>query len=173
MNVQKIYDELEYNLNIFNIKDRHLKSDLVEFKALDIDKVYFSGDYPAIFFKEVKQFDQKTLKEIAQAHHLIWNYRKVMFLFVISPTEIRIYNCLKKPFNYESKEKTELELKKIEIVSEDVSTLKIIKELFSRIAVEMILMFKNALTNIWFHLYYKRLKKLENRACMMKSFIAC
>lgn len=137
MNPQDIYEELDYSLNVYDLRRKRLRTDLEEFKALGVDKVYFSGDFPAIFFKEVKEFNNQVLKEIAQAHHLIWNYRKVMFLFVISATEIRIYNCLKKPFNYISEEeKIGSKLKKIEIVSEDVQFLKIIKELFSRIAVD-------------------------------------
>jgi type I restriction-modification system DNA methylase subunit len=114
--------------------------DLDEFRRLGVDKVYLSGEYPAIFFKEVKQFNDIVLKEIAHVHHLAWNYRRVMFLIIVSPTEIKIYNCSKKPFNYEAKEvNIEKELKNLELIScdwADAKNLKLVKELFSRIAVD-------------------------------------
>ncbi|MDR0384772.1 MAG: N-6 DNA methylase, partial [Prevotellaceae bacterium] len=68
-----------------------------ELGKLGADKVYFSGDFPAILFKEVRLFDEKTLRNVAEIQRKIWNYRKVMFLYVLSDTEIRIYNCYEKP----------------------------------------------------------------------------
>src|ERR1044071_3025918 len=99
MTIVDFYKDLDFT-TAHDLHSKTISSDFEEFRHLGIDKVYFSGDYPAIFFKEVKQFDEKNLKEIALAHHLAWNYRKVMFLFAVSPSEIRIYNCCKKPFNY-------------------------------------------------------------------------
>lgn len=139
MTVKEIYADLDYTM-LHDVNSSNSDIDLDEFIRLGVDKVYLSGDYPAIFFKEVKQFTDVVLKEIAHAHHLAWNYRRVMFLIVISPVEIKIYNCCKKPFNYEAKEvNIEKELKKLELISSewtDVKTLKTIKELFSRIAVD-------------------------------------
>src|SRR6218665_1296096 len=67
-----------------------------------VDAVYFKTDetgnsFPAIFLKEVKFFDEKALQKIAEAHRKIWNYKKALFLYVYSETEIRIYNCSEKP----------------------------------------------------------------------------
>lgn len=139
MTVKEIYTHLDYT-TLHDVNSSNSDIDLDEFSRLGVDKVYLSGDYPAIFFKEVKQFSDVVLKEIAHVHHLAWNYRRVMFLIVISPAEIKIYNCCKKPFNYETKEvNIEKELKKLELISSewtDVKTLKTIKELFSRIAVD-------------------------------------
>lgn len=139
MTFSEIYSSLQYD-SLHNVRGSNSNSDFNDFIHLGIDKVYLSGEYPAIFFKEVKQFDDITLKEIARIHHLAWNYRRVMFLLVISPAEIRIYNCCNKPFNYEN---TELslrdELQKLELISSswtDSRNLEIIKALFSRVAVD-------------------------------------
>ena len=139
MSVKDIYTDLDYD-HLYDVNSTNSDIDLDEFRRLGVDKVYMSGEYPAIFFKEVKQFSTDVLKEIAHVHHLAWNYRRVMFLIVISPTEIKIYNCCKKPFNYEAKEvNIEKELQNLELISSeltDIKTLKTIKELFSRVAVD-------------------------------------
>jgi hypothetical protein len=61
------------------------------------DKVYFSGEFPAVLFKEVLLFDERTLRKIAEVQRKAWNYRKTMFLYALSDTEIRVYNCYEKP----------------------------------------------------------------------------
>ena len=110
-----------------------------------IDSVYFNIDengnsFPAVFLKEVNSFDERTLQEIADIHKKVWNYKKVLFLYVYSDTEIRVYNCSEKPliktkndFDYER------ELKKIEINKYEFSDKKQLEELnklFSRIAID-------------------------------------
>jgi type I restriction-modification system DNA methylase subunit len=131
-----IYKELDY-IDLVDVNKASVSIDLEEFRLLGIDKVYFSGDFPAIFFKEIIQFDKSSLREIARIQHLIWNYRKVMFLFVSSPHEVRIYNCSKKPFYYDAPSvQIAREVKKLEIVSETRDALQIVKEIFSRTAVD-------------------------------------
>lgn len=112
---------------------------------IDIDAVYFNTDikknsYPAVFLKEVTSFDTEVLKSISKTHKKIWNYKKVVFLYVYSETEIRIYNCAEKPliitkenFDYQS------ELEKLEIKSYNLSDKKKLEELnnlFSSIAID-------------------------------------
>jgi len=114
-------------------------------KEFGIDSVYFNTDdkgnsFPAIFLKKVNSFDLGNLQSIAEVHRKIWNYKKVLFLYVYSDTEIRIYNCSEKPliktqdkFNY-----TE-ELQRIEIKAyhfSDKQHLEELNRLFSRIAVD-------------------------------------
>jgi len=119
---------------------------LNEVKDFGIDSVYFNTDenencFPAVFLKKVTSFfDEKTLQKIADTHQKIWNYKKVLFLYVYSETEIRIYNCSEKPiiktkenFNYDK------ELKNIEIETYSFSDKKQFEELnklFSRIAID-------------------------------------
>lgn len=139
MTVRDFYSDLQYT-ELLDVNASVSQGEWEEFRHLGVDKVYFSGEYPAIFFKEVKQFDEKALKEIAQVHHLSWNYRKVMFLFAVSPSEIRIYNCCKKPFDY-SKPNIDIQeqTKRLQVITaaeKDKEALQTIKELFSRIAVD-------------------------------------
>lgn len=113
-----------------------------EFK---IDSIYFNTDengnsFPAVFLKNVKTFDVKTLEAIADTHKKIWNYKKVLFLYVYSDTEIRIYNCSEKPliktqgnFDYQK------ELQSVEIKNytfSDKKQLEELNKLFSRIAID-------------------------------------
>ncbi len=114
-------------------------------KEFEIDSVYFNTDesgnsFPAVFLKKVKSFDEETFKAISEIHRKIWNYKKVLFLYVYSEIEIRIYSCSEKPliktkenFDYER------ELKNIEIKTYKVSDkqqLEELNKLFSRIAID-------------------------------------
>lgn len=114
-------------------------------QKFEVDSVYFNTDenrnsFPAVFLKKAKTFDTKTLQAIADTHRKIWNYKKVLFLYVYSETEIRIYNCSEKPliktqenFDYET------ELRSVEIKSYQFSDKKQLEELnklFSRIAID-------------------------------------
>ncbi len=108
-----------------------------------IDEVYFCTDefssYPAVFLKEVICFDENTLKCIAQIHRKVWNYKKILFLYVYNDTEIRIYNCAEKPFvetkitDYES-ELNKLEIKRASI--SDVDKLNDLNKVFSSISID-------------------------------------
>ncbi len=114
-----------------------------QIKDFGIDEIYFSTDenksYPAVFLKKVSQFDTETLKEIARIHKYIWNYQKVLFLYVYSDTEIRIYNCTAKPFAENRNTDYTKELKKLEIQvasSQDKEALSNLVTLFSSIAID-------------------------------------
>lgn len=125
--------------NVSN-NDSRVWEEYEQFAQLGVDKVYFSGDYPAILFKDVADFSARTLKRIARIQHLAWNYRKVLFLFVVSRSEIRIYNCSKRPFNYEA-EQVDIpnELQKLEVAStsfQDEEALESLRQVFSRVAVD-------------------------------------
>ncbi len=106
---------------------------------LGIDKVHYSGNYPTVFFKEVKQFDNDTLKEIALIHHKLWNYKKVMFLYVTTLTEIRIYNCNSKPIELKQNDDIQEILKTHEIAQSsksDKEKLNQLLEIFSASAID-------------------------------------
>ena len=118
---------------------------LDQVKEFDIDAVYFNTDedgnsFPAVFLKELKLFDVETLKKIIDTHKKIWNFKKVLFLYVYSETEIRIYNCTEKPliirkddFNYE-KELQNIEIKRYQF--SDKQQLEELNQLFSIIAID-------------------------------------
>ena len=113
-------------------------------KEFGIDKIYFCDDennsYPAVFLKQVASFDVDTLIHIAKIQRQIWNYKKVLFLYVYNETEIRIYNCAEKPFaikqedtNYE-KELQKLEIKRATI--SDKESFNDLNKVFSSIAID-------------------------------------
>ena len=112
-------------------------------EGFGIDEIYFSTDetksYPAVFLKKVVAFDEPTIKEISQLQQKLWNYQKVMFLYVYNDTEIRIYNCIEKPFARLQNSNYGKELENLEIFKTDSSDDKEIARLvsvFSSIAVD-------------------------------------
>ena len=100
-------------------------------------KVYFSGGKPSVLFLEVPAFTSQTLAEIAQVHHKIWNYQRIMLLYVTSDTEIRIYNCFGMPSRTKNSEENIKNLNALELahgkIEEDLTLLSL---LFSRINVD-------------------------------------
>ena len=112
-------------------------------KEFGIDDVYFCTDennsYPAIFLKKVVYFDVDTLKSIALIHRKIWNYKKILFLYVYNEIEIRIYNCVEKPFIETEKTDYEADLKNLEIeraTISDTDKLNKLNKVFSSIAID-------------------------------------
>lgn len=150
MTEQKIIEliGLDRAKSVFFKGEELLESESVvlnQVKGFGVDSVYFNTDehgnsFPAVFLKKVSFFDEETLEEIADTHQQIWNYKKVLFLYVYSETEIRIYNCSEKPL-IKTKETLEYkrELKSIEIRAYNFSDKKQLQELnqlFSRIAID-------------------------------------
>ncbi|WP_026775934.1 class I SAM-dependent DNA methyltransferase [Polaribacter sp. Hel_I_88] len=130
------------NLDIINFAKNSKEFDIELFdeKKYGLIKVYGNENQPALFLKEVEVFDKETLKIISEIQHICWNFQKVLFLYVYSKTEIRIYNCSEKPviFN-ENHNSFKAELKKLEVLSckeTDTSKLKTLNTLFSRIAID-------------------------------------
>jgi len=114
-------------------------------KDFGIDEIYFSTDenhnsYPAVFLKKVQKFDDLALRKVAITQKKIWNFKKVIFLYVYSETEIRIYNCAEKPLLIKSDDfDYKKELKTLEIESykfSDKAKLKQLQNLFSTIAID-------------------------------------
>lgn len=105
----EILDALDFTERTINVNSFVKHSSLSSLKnhalnlvaELDIDKVYFSGQFPTVYFKSVKTFDDQTHKQICKIHKKIWNERKVPFLFVSSPVQIKIYNCFIEPLDPE------------------------------------------------------------------------
>jgi type I restriction-modification system DNA methylase subunit len=114
-------------------------------KEFNVDAVHFNTDengtsFPAIFLKKVNSFDEQTLKDIANTHQKAWNYKKVLFLYVYSETQIRIYNCSEKPV-IKSQDEPDYEevLQGIQIKSyqySDTKELHELNKLFSKIAID-------------------------------------
>ena len=102
------------------------------------------GDVPGppVQFVSIKSFSNNgELRRIAAIQHKAWNYRKVILLFALSETEIRIYNCYEKPTYIKGGDDINLKLNNAELLcydttSSDVDTLNILVEIFSRIGVD-------------------------------------
>ena len=112
-------------------------------EGFGIDEIYFSTDeaksYPAVFLKKVVAFDEPTIKVISQLQQKLWNYQKVLFLYVYNDTEIRIYNCVEKPFARFQNSNYGKELENLEMFKADASDDEAIARLvsvFSSIAVD-------------------------------------
>ena len=128
--------------------EKRLESESIVFDQIHefgVDFVYFNTDengnsFPAVFLKKINAFDVETLQAIADIHKKIWNYKKVLFFYVYSEIEIRIYNCSEKPliitqqnFDYEK----ELQIIEIETYTfSDKKQLEELNKLFSRIAID-------------------------------------
>tara|TARA_R110002051_G_C8748721_1_gene499974 strand:+ start:192 stop:3227 length:3036 start_codon:yes stop_codon:yes gene_type:complete len=130
------------NLDIVNFAKNSKEFDIELFdeKKYGLIKVYGNENQPALFLKEIEIFDKETLKIISEIQHICWNFQKVLFLYVYSKTEIRIYNCSEKPVIYnENHNSFKAELKKLELLSckeTDISKLKTLNTIFSRIAID-------------------------------------
>jgi hypothetical protein len=102
----------------------------------DIDKIHFLGEHPAVYFKMVPNFETVVLGELTKVHKSIWNQSKAPFLFVESPTEIRVYNGFEKPLHTKDTQQqlSQLELFKGEKASEQA--LMELKRIFGAISIE-------------------------------------
>ena len=59
-----------------------------------IDAIYFSGEIPFIHFKQLSSFKPK---EISDLHRKIWNEGRTPILAILTPNEIRLYDCFDTP----------------------------------------------------------------------------
>ncbi|WP_395044555.1 class I SAM-dependent DNA methyltransferase [Flavobacterium sp.] len=117
--------------------------DLFDNENYGVVKVYGNENQPVLFLKEVSSFDFETLKQIAEIQKVCWNFQKVLFLYVYTKTEIRIYNCSEKPFSFDKISIQENEFKKnlqeLELYSckeTDKEKLQKLNIIFSRIAID-------------------------------------
>lgn len=141
MKTNSFYSTLGYDEFLRNNSEiGKLYPDFQEIEQLGADKIYFSGSNPAVLFVEVSLFNDEALRRIAKIQHNAWNYRKILLLFAVSDTEIRIYNCQAKPNYIDQTEKPEKKLSEIQIFSyaenADEHALAILSEVFSRIGID-------------------------------------
>ena len=174
MQTDNIYNQLGYTSEFLtaNSEITNLYPDYGDLVKLEADKFYFSGDQPAIIFVDIKSFSNKEeLQRIAAIQHKAWNYRKIILLFALSETEIRIYNCYEKPTYINENDNINFKLKPAELLcydtsSSDVDTLNTLLEIFSRIGVDNGLLWTE-------HSEIRKKIDLQNRidAYLVKSLI--
>lgn len=94
-------DSAGFLQEISDTKDLKHQAILKEAKEkLGIDAVYLiqtapnARPVPVIYFKKFQSMD---LSEIKNLHKKIWNQGRAPILFVISPVEIRVYDCCEPP----------------------------------------------------------------------------
>jgi len=124
-----------------NLELSDYQGDVVQLaRIFGVDRVYFCDEFPAVFIKHVSDFSDTNLKEIINIHHKVWNFKKVLQLYIISDFEIRIYNCVERPvYLLDSLTDIEKETKKIELyrcLKTDKEKLKTLNSIFSRIAID-------------------------------------
>jgi hypothetical protein len=100
-----------------------------------IDAIYFSGEYPSVYFKKVPAFTPEVIQSIVRVQRKIWNQGKVLFLHVESPTEIRVYNCYETPKN-ENQEGAEDSLRLFQASIQAKSDLEELVKVFGKVSVE-------------------------------------
>lgn len=106
---------------------------LQEAREFGIDKIYFSGEFPSVYFKKVENFEPETQKNILEIHKKVWNQGKVPFLYVESSVEIRVYNCYAKPVYFKDKNR---KLDDLQLYQTTINDLNDLKEVFGQVSVE-------------------------------------
>lgn len=138
----ELYSELGYvGFLINNSEVETSYPDYSDLTKIGADKFYFSGSHPAVLFVEVSSFNDDELRRIAEIQHKAWNYRKVILLFALSDTEIRIYNCYEKPSYIGENDNVNDKLNSIELLqynshSTNKDALNLLVEIFSRVGVD-------------------------------------
>jgi len=97
-------------------------------ERLGVDAIYFVANAPVIYFKRFAAYD----KQIPELHRNVWSQSRVPLLFVILPTDVRIYSGYEEPKHGDG-EPSRLEEK---LGSTRTSTLWERLNIFTRAAIE-------------------------------------
>ncbi|VAW34173.1 hypothetical protein MNBD_CHLOROFLEXI01-1276 [hydrothermal vent metagenome] len=81
------------------------------------DAISFSGDAPIAYFNLMSEYDAKAVRKL---HKLIWNQSRVPSLYIVTPAELRIYNCYDEPVEPNKDIKTRL-VRRIKIAEETLN----------------------------------------------------
>ncbi len=138
-----VIDDLDFSLGVCDLESNDLQSPVKRHyvrQATDllygIDKIHFAGEDPSVYFKSVPNFQPDVLKDLAKVQKSIWNQGKVPFLYVESPTEIRIYNGFEKPINPNDTHQNITSLELFKAFKNDEKALIELKNVFSAISIE-------------------------------------
>ncbi|NUO03086.1 MAG: N-6 DNA methylase, partial [Saprospiraceae bacterium] len=107
-----------------------------------VDAVYFSGEFPSVYFKAVPDFQEESLQNLLAVHQKVWNQGKVPFLYAESPVEIRVYNCYAKP-QKNAEKAAEIEL--FQASKQATDDLEELKTVFDKVSIETGRFWKNDL----------------------------
>ena len=59
-----------------------------------VDQVYFIQDIPVAYFSQLRNYSNEELRTL---HQQVWSQSRVPLLYVMLPTEIRVYNGYAEP----------------------------------------------------------------------------
>jgi hypothetical protein len=116
---------LESESQTLNFKQKLIMQEAKE--KLKIDAVYFiqtapnTLSIPVVYFKKLKTVD---LEEIQELHKKVWNQGRAPVLFIITPTEIRIYDCFSPPPSKKTESFDETRLVKKIAAIVDIETIR-------------------------------------------------
>jgi len=153
-----IIDELDFTLGTVAVQESTdlsaLKNHYIrQIEDFEVDKIYFSGEFPSVYFKKIDDFSlEKDQSEILAIHKKIWNQGKVPFLYVESLTEVRVYNCYEKPVHTEQRDRS---IKDIELYHTALTDLSQLNEIFDKVSIET--------GRFWQHKKYAQQVKNEAR----------
>ncbi len=157
-----VIDLLDFSLGVCDLESNDLQSPVkrhyvreAEQFLLSIDKIYFSGEYPSVYFKSVPDFSPDVEKELLKSQKSIWNQGRVPFLYVESPTEIRIFNCYEKPVFERDKDRTIKDITLFSASKQVESDLQELKAVFDKISIDT--------GSFWKQLKYAEKVKYEKR----------
>ena len=104
-------------------------------KPNGVDQVYFSGEHPAVYFKSVPDFSPEVVAQVVILQRKIWNQGKVPFLYVDSPSEVRVYNCYETPRN-KHEETAEFDLRLDAAQKQTQAALHSLIQVFGKVSIE-------------------------------------
>lgn len=87
----------------------------------EIDSIYFTGEHPLIYFKQLRQMDPVLIRDL---HKKIWNQGRVPLLFVSTLSELRVYNCYAEPLRMDDTNINSLEIDRFNNVLDELERLK-------------------------------------------------
>ena len=125
-----VINKLDYNNGIVknNASDKFISHPIKNnfakqtFEILrNIEAIYFTGEYPIIYFKTLSEFNRDFIKEL---HKSIWNQSRVPLMFIITPTEIRIYDCYKEPLQEQDNDVDKLEVDRFTFAADQLNQMK-------------------------------------------------
>ena len=86
--------DLEVNSSSLNSFKKQIAHTAFADQDIPIDAIYFSGENPFIYFRQLSYFDPK---EVSKLHRKIWNEGRTPLLGIVTPQNIRLYDCFDTP----------------------------------------------------------------------------
>lgn len=100
---------------------RHISEDIFSPKHnLTVDEIYFSGEQPFIQIKKLNKIENEKIRLL---HSKIWNEGRSPFLVVITPSEMRVYNCYASAVEHYDEVEQKLQLDRFENIEHDLKRL--------------------------------------------------